>query len=69
MTTSDSRSAGNAKNDREQQDACPRCGSVAVEETFSHTAVLGFLTIWPFLPVRRRWACTQCGHSWKRFRW
>ena len=52
--------------DGRQQEVCPRCGSVAVREEFSHTAVLQWLTIWPFLPVRRRWSCEECGHSWKR---
>jgi hypothetical protein len=56
-------------DERGQAETCPKCCSRAVHEEFSRGALLGFLTIWPFLPVRRRFSCADCEHSWKRFRW
>lgn len=48
---------------------CLRCGSTAVEEQFSLWVVFAFTYMWPFFPVRRSYACGECGHCWKQFRW
>jgi transposase-like protein len=56
-------------DDEAEPKRCPRCGSVEVRQEFSHAALIGFLTIWPLLPVRQPWSCQKCGHTWKWFGW
>ena len=55
--------------DEREHHVCPRCKARTAVEVCRVSAVLGLLTVWPLLPLKRRFVCNECGYQWKRCQW